>query len=43
MKIIVNKYIPFHGFIAMAFYNILLWRKECQLPPSKGSGLPQSR
>ena len=28
MKIIVNKYIPFHGFISMAFYNILLWRKE---------------
>ena len=28
MKIIVNKYIPFHGFIAMIFYDILLWRKE---------------
>lgn len=28
MKVKVNKYIPFHGFVAMAFYNILIWRKE---------------
>lgn len=28
MKIIINKYIPFHGFISMTFYNILFWRKE---------------
>lgn len=28
MKVIINKYIPFHGYIAMAFYNIIIWRKE---------------
>lgn len=28
MKVVVSKYIPFHGFVAMAFFNILLWRKE---------------
>lgn len=28
MKVTVNKFIPFHGFVAMAFYNILIWRKE---------------
>lgn len=28
MKVTVSKYIPFHGFVAMAFYNILIWRKE---------------
>lgn len=28
MIVKVNKYIPFHGFVAMAFYNILLWREE---------------
>lgn len=28
MKVIVNKYIPFHGYIAMSFYNIIFWREE---------------
>lgn len=28
MKIIVNKFIPFKGFIAMAFFNMIFWRKE---------------
>ena len=28
MKVIVNKYIPFSGFVAMAFYNLIFWRKE---------------
>ena len=28
MKVIVNKYIPFHGFISMMLYGIMFWRKE---------------
>ena len=28
MKLIVNKYIPFHGFISMMLYGIMFWRKE---------------
>ena len=28
MKVVVNKFIPFHGFVAMAFYSLLIWRKE---------------
>lgn len=28
MKVVFNKFIPFHGFVAMAFYNTVLWRKE---------------
>ena len=28
MKVILNKYIPFSGFVAMAFYNMIFWRKE---------------
>lgn len=28
MKIIVNKFIPFKGFVAMCFFNIIFWRKE---------------
>ena len=28
MKVIVNKYIPFHGFISIMLYGIMFWRKE---------------
>ena len=28
MKVIVNKYIPFHGFISMMLYWIMFQRKE---------------
>ena len=28
MKIKINKYIPPHGYIAMAVYNTIFWRKE---------------
>ena len=28
MKVIVNKYIPFHGFISMMLYGMMFWRKE---------------
>lgn len=28
MKVIINKYIPFSGFVAMAFYNLIFWRKQ---------------
>ena len=27
-KIFVNKFIPFKGYIAMAFFNMIFWRKE---------------
>ena len=28
IKVFVNKLIPFPGYLAMAFYNIVFWRKE---------------
>lgn len=28
IKIFVNKLIPFPGYIAMAFFNMIFWRKE---------------
>lgn len=28
MKVITNKYIPFHGYVAMVLFDIILWRKE---------------
>lgn len=28
MKIIINKYIPLKGFIAMCFFNIIFWRED---------------
>lgn len=28
MKVIVNRFIPLHGYVAMVFYNYIFWRKE---------------
>ena len=28
ITVLVNSLIPFKGFLAMAFYNIVFWRKE---------------
>lgn len=30
-NVFVNKLIPFPGYLAMAFYNIVFWRKEYEL------------
>lgn len=31
MKIIFNRLIPFHGFVAMAVYGVIFWRDEYRL------------
>lgn len=37
MKIIVNKFIPFRGFVAMALYGVIFWRKQYEASLSNES------
>jgi hypothetical protein len=37
MRIIYSKYIPFKGYVAMLFYNIIFWREDLKDLQKRGT------